>query len=128
MDISTSLGSKTCQFYAKEGVVCPPKLKHGLFTTGTVDNIDHNPRATSVKESFHCTNISLFLHPTADAEGTDRGVANDRSDEVCTQLPESYTLVPPVASVKGDTPLPILEGPNRTDGNCFPEVIQQDIR
>ena len=128
LDISTSLGSKTCRFYAKEGVVCPPKLKHGLFTTGAVDNIDHNPSATSAKESFHGTSISLFQHPTAEAEGTDRGVANDGSDEVCTQLPESYTLVPPVASVKSDPPLPILEGPNRTDGDCIPEAIQQEFR
>ena len=33
--------------YIEEGVVCPPMLKKGLFTTSAMDNIDHNPTATT---------------------------------------------------------------------------------
>ena len=29
-----------------DGVVCPPILRKGLFTTSAMDNIDHNPTAT----------------------------------------------------------------------------------
>ena len=36
-------------------VVCPPKLRQGLFTTGAVDNIDHNPSSATAKDSFHGT-------------------------------------------------------------------------
>lgn len=42
MQISTNLGNSVCAQFEEEGVVCPPKLRQSLFTTGNVDNIDHN--------------------------------------------------------------------------------------
>ena len=34
--------------YVEDEVVCPPDLRRGLFTTAAMDNIDHNPTATTV--------------------------------------------------------------------------------
>ena len=65
LSISTDLGERICRFFQKEGTVCPPELKSGLFTTGAMDNIDHNPSSTSAQDSFHGTGISLFQHPNS---------------------------------------------------------------
>ena len=59
LSISSALGDNICRYFQFEGAVrCPPILKGGLFTTGAVDNIDHNPSSTSAQESFHGTGIS----------------------------------------------------------------------
>ena len=44
----------------------------GIFTTSAVDNIDHNPSATTAMSSFHGTGILLFQHPSDDSRGEDR--------------------------------------------------------
>ncbi len=58
MSISTDLGNSICRFFHKEGAVCPPELKYGLFPTGAIDNIDHHTSSTSTHDSFHDTDIS----------------------------------------------------------------------
>ena len=62
MQLSTDLGNNTVQLFEKEGVIYPTLLRHGLFTTGNLDNIDHDPSSTSAKMSFHGTAISLTQH------------------------------------------------------------------
>ena len=42
LSISTDLRDSICHFFLQEGAVCPPELKSTLFTTGAVDNINHN--------------------------------------------------------------------------------------
>ena len=43
MDIVTTMGNHISKYYDDIGVVCPPQLRNATFTTGAVDNIDHNP-------------------------------------------------------------------------------------
>ena len=82
----------------KEFVV-PPQLRHGLFTVGALDNLDHNPSSTTAKGSFHGTGISLFQFPTAANFGNVQSdirpffVDSKRNYE----LPDSYTIVPAMA-------------------------------
>jgi hypothetical protein len=60
-----------------------------------MDNIDHNPSATSATTSFHGTSISLFQHPTLENEGESReqlSVTNRRTKKV-PELPDSYTIL-----------------------------------
>ncbi|KAJ8048750.1 hypothetical protein HOLleu_01187 [Holothuria leucospilota] len=78
--ISTELGDKICHYYKMEKAVCPPELKGGLFTTATVDNIDHNPSSTSAHDLFHGTGISLFQHPDNEFSGASRAVAYTHRD------------------------------------------------
>ena len=47
--ISTDLANSVTSRFEEEGVVCPPKLRQGIFTTAGVDNIDHNPSATTAR-------------------------------------------------------------------------------
>ena len=84
--LTSYIGNGVCQRFSVEDVVCPPKLRHGLFTTGAVDNIDHNPSSATVKDSFHCTGISLMQHPSHTHGGIDRGVLVISEDD----LPPSW--------------------------------------
>lgn len=105
--LSAQMGNSVCQLYRIEQVVCPPTLRSNVFTTAAVDNIDHNPSATTAKNSFHGTGISLLQHPTCADEGVDRSIAltgRDTGSKTVEPLPEYYTDVRPVASsVKGQT-------------------------
>ena len=62
--LSAQMGNSVCQLYHIEQVVCPPTLRSNVFTTAAVDNIDHNPSATTAKNAFHGTGISVLQHPT----------------------------------------------------------------
>ena len=58
--------------FERDCAVCPPQLKEGLFTTGRMGNIDHNPSSTTAVDAFHGTGHSLCQHPTLDNPGTER--------------------------------------------------------
>ena len=47
LQISTNTANKVIAQFETENLVCPPKMKLGLFTTGNLDNIDHNPTSNS---------------------------------------------------------------------------------
>ena len=49
-------------------------MRHGLFTIGALDNLDHNPSSTTAKDSFHGTGISLFQLPTVSNEGYQQSI------------------------------------------------------
>ena len=51
-----------CLRFQMDAVVCPPKIRHGLFTGRAVVNIDYDPSAATAKNSFHGTGISLMQH------------------------------------------------------------------
>ena len=67
-NVELSLTKQLCKKYNEEGLVCPPSLKNGLFTTSAIDNIDHNPSSNTSRESFHGTSISVFQHPETNVE------------------------------------------------------------
>ena len=48
---------------------------HGeVFTTAGIENIDHNPSATTAKSSFHGTAISFIQHSSFTGEGVDQTI------------------------------------------------------
>jgi hypothetical protein len=61
-EIGNKLSTAVCDQFEFYGVVCPSNMRFGLFTTGAIDNIDHNPSSTTASSSFHGTAISLFQH------------------------------------------------------------------
>ena len=99
MQISADLGNGVIAQYEEEGVVCPSKLKKSLFTTGSVDNIDHNTSSHTAKDSFHGTAISLTKHPTNDLEGIGRNRVLINDDipkrKTVSNLPDAYTVIEP---------------------------------
>ena len=74
LSISTDIANSVIAWYEREAVVCPSKLRKGLFTTAAVDNIDHNPSSTTSQDSFHGTAISLVQHPTSEVKGDERNI------------------------------------------------------
>lgn len=117
LHLSSDIANGVCQRFRIEDVVCPPKLRQGLFTTGAVDNIDHNPSSATAKDSFHGTGISLFQHPTHEHAGIDRGVPvliqSSFSTKSVEPLPSSYTSVPPAALKAQNFIAPAVKGPVR---------------
>ena len=77
LDILAQLGDAIVSKYVEEGVVCPPILHKGLFTTAVMDNIDQNPSATTATTFFHGTSISMFQHPTKENKGEERQECQD---------------------------------------------------
>ena len=115
LELSTDMGNSVCARFESEGVVCPPKLLKGVFTTAAVDNIDHNPSSVTAQGAFHGTGISLFQHPTSDAPGEEREVVSIDNHPSKTKrlacLPDSYTAVRPVILPKNEPDVPPLQGP-----------------
>ena len=81
-----------------------------LFTTSAVDNIDHNPSATTATGSLHGTAISLFQHPTRENHGQERAVVQPPPDQPTSlsiaPLPKQYAEVLPVQRWKTDPSFP----------------------
>lgn len=99
MDIIAGMGNQVCQHYLEKNVVCPINLKHGLFTTAAVDNIDHNPSSSTATGSFHGTGLSLIQNisrgdvSSKETEKLEFQLSN--VSQKCVDLPESYTVIPP---------------------------------
>ena len=72
LSISTDVSNSVCSRFEEDGVVCPPRMRQDVFTTGAFDNIDHNPSATTAKDSFHGTAVSFVQHPTNENPGNER--------------------------------------------------------
>ena len=115
LELSTDMGGNSvCARFESEGVVCPPKLLKGVFTTAAVDNIDHNPSSVTAQGAFHGTGTSLFQHPTSDAPGEEREMVSIENQPSKTKrlarLPDSYTAVRPVILPKKEPDVPPLQG------------------
>ena len=72
-----------------------------------MDNIDHNPSATTSTTSFHGTSISLFQYPSDENEGEQPEKLKVRGIKVkkVTELPEYYVNVKP-AHLTNKSPCP----------------------
>lgn len=106
---SAQLGEAVVTQYVEDGVGCPPVLRKNLFTTAAVDNIDHNPSATTAQTSFHGTSISIFRHPSTENAGEEREVPKVKSDvkvKKVPELPEAFTNVLPAYITKNPNPPP----------------------
>ena len=125
MQISTDLGNKVCAQFEKDGLVCPLLLRKSLFTTGCVDNIDHDPSSRTAKDSFHGTAISVTQHPTANCQGVERERVvidpDTPKSRVISSLPESYSNITPFqCDTKRDLFAP------KGQGNCKPNCRLTD--
>ena len=108
LEISSKLGEAVVNQYVEDGVVCPPTLRKGLFTTSAMDNIDHNPTATTAQTSFHGTSVSIFQHPSSDNNGETHAPPRIIGGKLrrVPELPEAFTNIKP-ANLK-ENPAPPL--------------------
>ena len=129
--MSTTMGNRVCEQYHRDQAICPPNIRQGLFTTAAIDNIDHNPSSTTASDSFHGTGISLFQHPTPQNCGTDRrehGILEQSpSTRTLSELPESYTSVPPLVLPTKDPAIPNTDGAVKSDGKVLPKALDEEF-
>lgn len=108
LSIQEKITKKLCQNFKDENLVCPPRLKHGLFTTAAIDNLDHNLSSTTAQTSFHGTGISIFQHADSEISPNTANFSDldnyDTCDACDATLPQYYTLVKPAKSGKPDYP------------------------
>ena len=117
--------------FEKDGVVCPPQLKKDFFTTGQVDNIDHNPSVTTAADSFHETAHSLCQYPTEDNQGTDPDPVVP--EEAVTEkrippLPLPYTNILPAPFMPKIIKAPLIYEPMIPENNKFEEARRKEYR
>ena len=99
LELSTTLGKNVLSHYNSTNIVCLPALKGGVFTSATLDNIDHNPGSTTAEGSFHGTGIPLFQHPTPENSGEHRHIEESiTSQKNLLQLPANYANISPVSN------------------------------
>jgi hypothetical protein len=116
LNFSTDEANRAIDRFEREGLVCPAILRDGLFTTGNLDNVDHNPTSTSNQGAFHGTALSITQHLLHDNHGVER--ASDAKEQSIQSksikpLPESYTTVPPIS-------LPDNINPPASDAQAIP--------
>jgi hypothetical protein len=125
LTISTDIANAVSSRFEEEKVVCPPTLCKDLFTTGAVDNIDHNPSSTTAQDSFHGTGISLFQHTTSSV-GVPRdavcicGEQRERKKSI-TPLPDDYASVKPLTLLEKE---PKISGCDVTTIEMTPQFEQ----
>ena len=110
LEISAQLGEAVVAQYVEDGVICPPALRKQLFTTAAVDNIDHNPTATTAQTSFHGTSVSIFQHPSTENAGDEREPLKLESEmkvKKVPELPEAYTNIGPAYITQNPNPPPV---------------------
>ena len=104
-NIQQAISSQLCKQYKKDGIVCPPSLKYGIFTSCTIDNIDHNLSSSTAKKSFHGTSISIFQHPTVEEEYIPFKLeSRETYDQFVRELPSNYTEIMPTRGGKAEPP------------------------
>ena len=113
LQLENQLATAVCENFQTKGVVVPAQLRHGVFTIGALDNLDHNPSSTTAKGSFHGTGISLFQCPRySDCEGKQDEIRLPPPDTNKNhQLPNAYTTVPAVALKVTDVSVPQVSNP-----------------
>ncbi len=71
---TSDIANGVCDRFEIDGIVCPPKMRHRVFISAAVDNVDHNPTSTIAKDALHGSGISFIQHLTDSSEGDDRNV------------------------------------------------------
>ena len=57
---------------------------------------------------------------------TEENIASLHSAKTLTELPQSYTNVPPLVLAKKDAPIPKVGGPVKIDGQVINQTLQED--
>ena len=98
LEVEDWLTNAVCEQYQEEGLVCPVQVLDGVFTAGTLDNLDHNPTSQTAEGSFHGTSISVFQFPAQNNQETSREpIKIPQASTRNPSLPDDYWIVPAVA-------------------------------
>lgn len=104
LEIEESISEKQLAQFDSDGLVCPLQLRHDLVTVGAINYIDHNPSSTTAYGSRHGTAMTIMQHPTEHNKGQDRHEINADASRSTYDLPDSYTIVPPLCKATIQVP------------------------
>ena len=108
------MGNSVILGYEKEGIVCPAKLRKGIFTVGATDNIDFSTTSQTAKDEFHGTGCSIMQIFDEENEGKDRGVPVIRDgipkQKSLLPLPAFCVDIPPLVLKQQEPYVPTVEG------------------
>ena len=109
LQVESKLATAVCENFREKGVVVPAQLRHGLFTLGTLDNLEHNPSSTTAKGSFHGKGISLFQFPTSSNLGEKQNAVRLPLTDIKKnyQSPDSFTTVSAVGLKTAKVTVPL---------------------
>jgi len=62
LELQIQIATSLCNSTYEIGLVCPHQLRHGLFTVGTLDNVDHNPLSATSRESNRHQSFSISYY------------------------------------------------------------------
>lgn len=129
LQVLTNIANGVCEQFEAENIVCPMNLKHKLFTVAALDNIDHNPSATTTHDSFHGTSISVFQCPTSLNRGTERNpisLEKQHYGKKVFNLPQDYTDIAPARLLTSRPFVPQMTGSIKPSRNVFPDVMDKE--
>ena len=105
LEVSAQLGDAAFPKYVEDGVVCPPDLRRGLFTTTstTIQLLQHQP-LLSMEPAFLCSSTQPQI---IKARSVNHFNLETRKQKTVLELPDSYTNIHPERRI---LPLPELKG------------------
>ena len=107
LQLENQLANSVCLHAEDIGLVCSSQQRHGHFTVGALDNLDHNPSSTIATDAFHGTAISLFQFCAESNIWQLQSIELSSSAEIKNRhLPEEYTTVPAVFLKKESVSVP----------------------
>ena len=106
-EIQSAITDQARQEYQTKGLVRPIQLADSVFTTVTIDNVDHNASSSTSKNHFYGKSISFFQH--LDLPAANHQILFDLSSKALGgqrdfKLPSYYTEIPSVREVKSHFP------------------------
>ena len=63
LQLENQLATAVCKDFQNKGAVVPSQLRLQLFTSGVLDNLDHNPTSTTAKVHFMAQALAYFSFP-----------------------------------------------------------------
>lgn len=124
-EVQLSVTKQLCKHFQETGIVYPPNLERGIFTTGAIDNIDQNPSSNTAKESFHGTTISVFQHPNKNSKKKSSFTYfTDVKDDIKLELPDYYSLIKPAKSLTSEFSLQSVNHNEINYTNAFKNVTK----
>ena len=96
IDLLSGWAENALKVYKANDQVIPLKLRSGVFTVFTKDNIDKNSTSNETTEHFHRTSVCAFQSMISE-NGVRRTDIRNESETVVRDfsLPRSYTEIPP---------------------------------
>ena len=128
LQLENQLANSVCLYAEDIGLVCSSQLRHGHFTVGTLDNLDHNPSRTTATDAFHGTAISLFQFCAESNIWQLQSIELSSSAEIKNRnLPEEYTTVPAVFLKKENVSVPKSSNRVTAATKCLEEAKLKEV-